>query len=432
IDPLVIKILKKYPTELTRSELNDPRVQIINTDGRLFLKSNQLEYDLILIGLSSPSDLSTNRFFTKEFFALVKSRLKPQGIVAFWLPGSLTYLSSELKGLNSCILDTLNQVYERVRIIPGEHNIYIASASGDIMNVTPEAIWQKINAQKIQTNTFTSSYLSYRLKEYWVDWFRQSLKGAPARINRDLQPLAVFKMMVFWNKKFSPGLSSALERLESLNLIKILILAFAATGLIFLLSLRRQGQKIIITSAIATTGFFGMLANLILIFSYQIYYGYLYHRIGLLISLFMAGTATGSILITSKIEKIKRLKELFIIVEVMIIVFTYLMALILSRLQWSGGPTALLFISLFFICGLFLGLEFPLAGKIYLGKAKGVGGVAGMLYASDLIGGWVAGIFAGIIFLPVLGLFNTCMVIIIVKTASLILLLGSRFLSKNL
>ncbi|MBU0709234.1 MAG: spermine synthase, partial [Candidatus Omnitrophica bacterium] len=432
IDPLLVKMLEEYPTELTRSELNDPRVHIINTDGRFFLKNNQLKYDIVLIGLSSPSDLSTNRFFTKEFFSLVKSHLKPQGIAAFWLPGSLTYLSSELKGLNKCILDTLNQAYEHVRIIPGDYNIYLASASKEIMNVTPEEIWKKINAKKIQSSIFTFSYLSYRLKEHWVDWFKQSLAETPIKINRDLQPLAVFKMLIFWNKKFSPGLSSVLERFESLRLIEILILVFTLTGLTFFLFLRKRNQKIILTSAITTSGFFAMLANLVLIFSYQVFYGYLYHRIGLLISFFMAGTAAGSILITSKMEKIKRSMDLFIILEALIIIFSFLMAFMLSRFQWSGNFAAVLFISLFFISGLFLGLEFPLAGKLYLGKNRGVGGVSGALYASDLIGGWVAGIFGGIILLPVLGLFGSCMVIVIVKAASLILLLGNRFLLKNL
>jgi spermidine synthase len=42
------------------------------------------------------------------------------------------------------------------------------------------------------------------------------------------------------------------------------------------------------------------------------------------------------------------------------------------------------------------------------------------------MGGWVAGILAGMVFLPVLGILNTCVVIAIFKLSSLILLLATK------
>jgi predicted membrane-bound spermidine synthase len=79
--------------------------------------------------------------------------------------------------------------------------------------------------------------------------------------------------------------------------------------------------------------------------------------------------------------------------------------------------------ALFFIPGFLTGLEFPLANKIYLKKQDMIGSTTGTLYFSDLIGGWLAGIFGGIIYLPILGLFNTCVVIVIFKLSTLILLM---------
>jgi predicted membrane-bound spermidine synthase len=81
---------------------------------------------------------------------------------------------------------------------------------------------------------------------------------------------------------------------------------------------------------------------------------------------------------------------------------------------------------LFFISGLLMGLEFPLAAKIYSKESDKVGATVGLLYGSDLIGGWVAAIFGGIIFLPILGLFNTCMVIVALKLGSLGLLVAAN------
>ena len=70
-----------------------------------------------------------------------------------------------------------------------------------------------------------------------------------------------------------------------------------------------------------------------------------------------------------------------------------------------------------------MGLEFPLASKIYLKNAEHIGRTAGILYACDLLGGWFAGILAGVVFLPILGLFNTCILIAILKLSSFILLI---------
>jgi len=65
-----------------------------------------------------------------------------------------------------------------------------------------------------------------------------------------------------------------------------------------------------------------------------------------------------------------------------------------------------------------------LAGKLYLREAGNrVGRAAGVLYAGDLAGGWLAGLLAGVAFLPILGFFDTCLVIFILKLSSLLLLL---------
>jgi len=50
----------------------------------------------------------------------------------------------------------------------------------------------------------------------------------------------------------------------------------------------------------------------------------------------------------------------------------------------------------------------------------------GILYSADLVGGWVAGVLGGIVFLPILGLFNSCLVIIMFKLSSLFLLLVAK------
>jgi spermidine synthase len=68
IDPLLLKLIQKFPTPLTQTELSDPRVRIHYTDGRSFVQRAKDRFDLIFIGLSAPQELQTNRLFSSEFF----------------------------------------------------------------------------------------------------------------------------------------------------------------------------------------------------------------------------------------------------------------------------------------------------------------------------------------------------------------------------
>ncbi|MGZ3558560.1 MAG: spermidine synthase [Thermodesulfobacteriota bacterium] len=127
LDPILLKLIQEFPTPLTQSELSDKRVKIHYTDGRLFVQRTGGRFDIIFIGLSAPQSLQTNRLFSSEFFSMAKEKMNPNGILVLTLPGSLTYISPELRDLNGCILDTLKNVYRHVRIIPGDVNLYLAS-----------------------------------------------------------------------------------------------------------------------------------------------------------------------------------------------------------------------------------------------------------------------------------------------------------------
>jgi len=421
-DPLIIKMLRQYSSALTQKELTDPRVNIINLDGRFFVRNTLNKYDVVLIGLSRPSDLTSNRILTQEFFSLVRKRLAPDGIIALTLPGSLTYLSQELKNLNACILNGLKNIYVCVRIIPGDYNMFLASDSEDILAANPDLIRQRISQRNIKTDILIPAYLDFRLNKQWVDWFQGSLIGATRKINQDLRPFAVYQMLVLWNKQFSPGITYIFGVLENLNLSFLFALISGITLALFYIFYRRRNKNLTVVYSIATTGFFGMLANLVLIFTFQIFYGYLYYMIGILISIFMAGIALGGIFMTAGLRRIKNGLRLFIGFEVLIVVFSFVTALTITKFLWSAHYVSLIFIALFFISGLFLGLEFPLASKIYLGGKGQVGTTAGILYSADLIGGWVAGVLGSIVLLPVLGLFNTCMIMLMLKLSSLALL----------
>ena len=70
-----------------RNILSDPRVKFLVADGRNALLARKKMYDVIL---SDPSDVwvaGVGNLFTKEFYDLARSRLKPGGVMVQWFHG---------------------------------------------------------------------------------------------------------------------------------------------------------------------------------------------------------------------------------------------------------------------------------------------------------------------------------------------------------
>ena len=86
----------------------------------------------------------------------------------------------------------------------------------------------------------------------------------------------------------------------------------------------------------------------------------------------------------------------------------------------------IIFLVLLFIAGFLVGAEFPLGNKIYLKTSPDISRTAGLLYSGDLLGGWAGGILGGVALMPILGLFKTCMLMVILKISSFIVLIFSK------
>ena len=433
LDPLLLKLVQKFSTPLTQSELSDNRVRIHFADSRFFVKRTQDRFDIIFVGLPAPQELQTNRLFSSEFFDTAKGRMNPDGIIVLILPGSLTYISPELRDLNACILDTLKSVFRSVRIIPGDTNLYLASNSNQLGKVATGEIIKRFKARKVQTSLFSRGYIEYRLHERWMKWFLQSMERKGTQINSDFRPIGVFLSLSYWNALFSPYLTGIFKWFEGFSLqisIAFMVLFTLLTAAIFIKRPHLSRQSI--PYVIFTTGLAGMIFNLAVIFTFQTFYGYLYHQIGLLIAIFMFGVALSSFLITQHLDRIKRDSLLFLKLEMVIILFSFLFPFVffIPSQYLEKTVISLLFYPIFlimsFLSGVWIGLQFPLATKIYLGapaKGETFGHTAGLLYGADLLGGFLGGLFGGILLLPILGLKESCFMMAMIKISSGILFL---------
>lgn len=418
LDPVLIEMVKKLPTQLTQRELNDPRLEIKLMDGRRFIRLTKNQYDVIILNLPIPTSLQLNRFYTQEFFQLAKDHLKENGIFILGLSGSLSYLSPELRNLNGSILNTLKKVFAYVNIIPGEINLYLATRN--YLPLSPEILLERLQERKLTTSFFTPAYLEYRLHSRWLNWFNSTLGDfSQTRRNLDLTPAGLLYSLAYWNSLFSPQWQVLFRAIDRLNFKWLIALVFLA-GLVLFGAQRiiPKLRKTSIAWAIFTTGFVGMSFDLVFIFSYQSFYGFVFHHIALLVTAFMTGLTCGGWIMTRRLKRITKDILSFSQIELGIIVLALAVGPLLGMINRFGERNlAFVFFLLSFISGFLVGSEFPLANKIYL--KDNLTQTAGTLYALDLGGAWFACLFISTALVPVLGILKTCMVLVCLKILSL-------------
>ncbi len=469
LDPLILSLLRKFATPLTESELNDPRVQVRHVDGRLLLRTTPARYDLIFVGIEEPSSLQTNRFFTREFFALARDRLDEGGILVLGVPGSLAFPDEGLRNLNSSIYHTLRAVFGHVRVLPGDdRNLLLASDAPGVLAMDRALIEKRLSERALAADVLVPWQIEKRLHPGWQLWFARFIQGSSQRINRDFQPLGLFYSISHWNALFAPAFGRLYAPLEKMDLRWIALALALLLGAFFVRRWRGGSSPPGIPLAIAATGFAGMIFDLVVIFAFQAVYGYVFSWIGLLVASFMAGAACGSLGMTAGLERAQRgapraagqahrgpfggaatdpaepargedglplrgrLRRLFIAIEMAIVALSAALPLALLAINAGAGrQNAFLlpgigFLLASFICGLLTGSQFPLANRLYLERRRGPAGTAGLLYAADLTGGWLGGMAGAVMLLPVLGLIGTCVTVGLLKLTSGIIVATHR------
>ncbi|UCC51443.1 MAG: hypothetical protein JSV68_20395, partial [Anaerolineaceae bacterium] len=415
---------------LTESELNDRRVDIKHTDGRLLLRTTRDNYDLILIGVTEPSNLQTNRFYTEEFFSLARERLNERGILVLGLAGSLSYSTEELQNLNSCIFQTLKSVFPYVRTVPGYGtNLFLVSDSRDILTLEKTQIVERLYQRDIKTNVIIPWHIEQTLHHGWQGWFERYVAASSQKINSDFYPIGVFYSVSHWNALFAPSIRWLFRLFEGISL-RTVVLSFVIVLLLYFTvrSKRRQFLRGGIPLAIFTTGFAGMIFDLMLIFAFQSIYGHVFSWIGLLVASFMAGAACGAMLVANVMDRIKDSFRFFARIELAIICFSIgCLLIVIAPNTDLGGPDGFfwlrsLFLIISFLGGSLIGSQFPLANKLYQRDDTSLTNTAGTLYSADLLGGWFGGVLGAVVLLPVLGLVGTCITVGLLKLTSFIVI----------
>jgi spermidine synthase len=439
LDPLLIAAVRQFPTPLTLGELDDPRLKVEHVDGRLLVRGknrenapdSQARYDLVIVNLPYPSTLQLNRLYTVEFFQLVRGLLSDEGVVVISCPGTLSYMSQELRDLNLMACSSLARAFPHVRPIPGDLNFWLASPSQVLSTLTLEALIQRWEARGLETQLLSAPHIRLRMGQQRLDWFWTALEREKRltgkHLNRDLHPRGLFYGLSYWSALFSPRLARVLALVGQLDLWT-LIWPILGCGLLLLAIVRltKKGTWAIVP-IITSTGFSGMAADLLIIFAFQTLYGYVYHWIGLLITAFMAGLSLGGLLMTRRLARIKRQRSVLCKLELALVLYWALLPIAMKGLSAPVAhplTSTLLQPALFLLnalAGFLVGAQFPLANRMWLRDREAVGGAAGLLYACDLMGAFVGAIVVSVLLIPVLGILETCLLAAALKLSSLAL-----------
>jgi spermidine synthase len=460
LDPLVIETGRRFLPE----HFADPRIRVIATDARQFVRQagaaltrwgettgepllkrnltgsngsrvrspHRLEadetsftnhYDVVILALPDPSTAQLNRFFTVEFFSGIKRVLADGGVLSFALGRYENYVSPELARLLASAHRSLQQSFANILALPGGRVFFLASDGplhGDIA--------ARVEAQGVPTKLMNRHYLDAMLTADRMADIQRAV-SQPAALNRDFSPMLYFYHLRHWMSQFTLSFGA-------LQAVLLLLL------LVYLIRLR--GSALVLFAS----GFAGSALEVVLLLAFQVLCGSVYHQVGVIVTVFMAGLAVGAmwanrckVAQTSKsavsqvsqpadrlqshhqptgksaIQQVWKpaLQDAHVLLAALAIgiaaLATLLPPLLFSLNRMGGTAASLLAIKavialLTLILAVLVGAQFPLANRLQFdGTATG----ASRLYTADFVGASLGALLASTLLIPLIGVMGVCL-----------------------
>ena len=431
LDPRLIQLGKIHlPVQVTAA-LKDPRVMVIHQDGRQYLAHSSNLYDVILVNLPEPYTAQINRFYTQEFFRLAASKMREGGVFFFTASGSETALGPiQAKYLKLLYLTAL-KVFPEVVVFPGQTARFFCSNSRGILTTQPETLMRRLQQRKLQLLYVQDHYILWDLSPLRQETFMAMVDQAgETGVNSDLNPRAYSYNLLMWSSQYSQMIGRVFSALSRRMVwTGMLILC----GLVALLSFR---QRFGATSSSFPTGkvlysvsIFGLTEislEILIIFAFQLFFGYVYYKIGLLLAFFMVGLAAGSV--TLSYYPRRRSSQIRALVTFQTILACFCLALAMVIVYFHNRPTLNLhhflyretFSFMSFAAGFIGGTHFPLANRLLLTEQTRVGRVAGLIYAVDLLGSFLGCLLVGLVFIPSVGILQTLILLALVNISAIL------------
>jgi spermidine synthase len=408
LDPEIIHFSLKHLPRSEKKTFQDPRIQVHYRDGRAFLTDSVQNYDVIILNLPEPTTAQINRFYTREFFLILKRRITNRGLFSFRVPSSENYISTELQDFLSSLFYTVKGVFPHVEIVPGTNNIFLASSR-------PLSLEYKETAKIIENLDLKNTYvipqlLIDRLSPLRIDLLRETVSNGRGKVNRDLAPISYFYNAVLWSTQFGSYEAkwfSALSRLCPFWLLDVPLILCVL--LLLTLGLQRKKAYFYLTPLVIL-GFTTIVTEILLIFSFQTFYGNLYKRIALLFAVFMIGLSAGSFY--GKRRKTIRFERILLTQSGFIVLL--FVCLLLVKLP----PPEILFFVILFCLGFLGGDLFILSNRLYIKENQNFG----IGYGLDLVGSFAGAVIVSSVIFPLVGILPLIKYLILLNSFCLLFL----------
>ena len=419
IDPLVIELSKEYLPENLRKSLNDKRVKIENVDARFFVKSSGKKYDCIIIHAGSPLTAQLNRYYTVQFFRQLKDRLNDGGVISFSLNSSENYINKELKLFLRSIYISLKKSFSGVKVIPGDEAYFIASDNQNYLTYDYKELLRRLNERNIETKYVREYYLFSRLSAERISYIEKILNGKPEVLpNYDFKPAGYFYNLVFWTTYFKDSVFTWLLKSVTVRNLWLIFAGFIfAGGLTGFIRLRHINfRREISFFSVFIAGFSVMAFQILILLSFQIIYGYLFYKLGFIMSAFMVGLVLGSYFaLRFPIFKTPfgSLKLMQFLIFLYALALPFIFNLLLESKSLFVGKLGenVIFILLPVICGILSGGQFSYANKVCLKSEVDSAKIGGLTYALDLLGSCIAAFVTAVFLIPVMGILQACLLV---------------------
>jgi spermidine synthase len=373
-----------------------PFLEVINSDARSYLKKAGKKYDAIIINLPDPDTFQINRFFTDEFLTMAKRHLNTGGVLSFSLEYSENYISRVRRQKLSSMYNTASGHFRNVKILPGGKAYFICSDGAVSLDIPA------LLKEKNITTTYIEGFYKGDVTEDRIKRIQSSIDRGED-INLDFRPKMINIVLQDWFSRYdmSPWL---------------FIFAVAVVCSIYLFFIKKE-EYILFSTGMAVMGI-----EMLIIFTFQVIYGYIYLKIGAIVTAFLLGLLPGALL--GKAWKGKKTSGLAAS-EIM------LLCLLFVFLGWSMFLRQEISQVYFFIyCFMFsfcCGFQFPVVTGMLGEKSHPL---AGSL-AADFAGAAIGSILVGAFIIPSLGIQTAIIFLILIKMSSSLIMLFSRGLGQE-
>ena len=369
-----------------------PSISIINSDARSFIKEAEKRYDAIIMDLPDPDTFQLNRFYSSDFFYLVKRSLNSDGIFSFGMEYSQNFISDIRKQKLSTVYNSARLHFENVGLIPGEDVYFLCRNGGDISTDIPSRLRMKSISTKYIEGFYYGNVTTERIDEL------QKSIDKKEYVNSDFEPRMMNIIFKEWFLKHGNS-----PRAFIIGLLIIFSMYMA---------LMKKEEYILFSTGLATMG-----VEMLVVFAFQVIYGYIYLKIGAIITVFLLGLLPGAAVGNLyKGKNIVRLLVSDIIILCLLLIFFMWISLIKIELHQA------FFFSYCFLFSFFCGFQFPVATSIIGEKTSPAAGCL----AADLAGAAVGTLLVGTIFIPLLGIQSAIIFLICVKISSSMIMLFNR------